>query len=65
MGSVDPTLERMSQLDRRLVAVAGSIKVLSEIAWPAGIAQQFLVGWRRGRPALPEIITPSRRPRAG
>lgn len=56
---MDPTLARMSELDAALVRIASSIKVLSEIAWPAGIAPQFLAGWRAGRPELPEIVTPS------
>ncbi|MCA9704641.1 MAG: DUF1704 domain-containing protein [Myxococcales bacterium] len=55
----DPALARITALDQELVGIARSIKVLSEIAWPAGIAEQFLAGWRAGRPALPEIVTPS------
>ena len=56
---MDASLARHTELDTALVRVASSIKVLSEIAWPAGISAQFLVGWRAGNPVLPDIVTPS------
>jgi uncharacterized protein (TIGR02421 family) len=56
---MDKALARISELDGKLVEVARSIKVLSEIAWSARHAQQFLAGFRAGRPELPQIEPPS------
>ncbi|MCX4241232.1 flavohemoglobin expression-modulating QEGLA motif protein [Paraliomyxa miuraensis] len=56
---MDASLARHTELDTALVRIASSIKVLSEVAWPAGISEQFLVGWRAGNPVLPEIVTAS------
>lgn len=52
---VDPILARQLELDAELVRIAGSIKVLAEVAWPAEHAVRFLQGWRVGRPTLPEV----------
>lgn len=45
---------QLADLDERLVRAARGIKVLSRLAWPAGVLERFLEGWRAGRPALPE-----------
>lgn len=49
------TLARQLELDADLVRVAGSIKVLGEVAWPAEHAGRFLHAWRAGQPTLPEV----------
>ena len=56
---MDAILARQLELDAELVRVAGSIKVLGEVAWPAEHAARFLEGWRAGRPALPDVPTPA------
>lgn len=56
---MDAILARQLELDAELVRVAGSIKVLGEVAWPAEHAARFLEGWHAGRPALPEVPTPA------
>lgn len=56
---MDAILARQLELDAELVRVAGSIKVLGEVAWPAEHAARFLEGWHAGRPTLPEVPTPS------
>jgi len=45
-------------LDRAIVSAAKDIKVLSRLSWPAGKMEQFLAGWRRGNPALPDVTYP-------
>lgn len=50
----------LQELDRRLVAVAKNIAVLRTIAWPEGVVERFLEGWRRGQVALPEVEPPAR-----
>lgn len=39
--------------DAALVAAAKGITVLSHVAWPRRVGQQFLTAWREGRPELP------------
>ena len=51
---LDTFQERVRGLDRRLVAAARSIKVLSRLTWPATIGEQFLADWRRGCPSIPK-----------
>jgi uncharacterized protein (TIGR02421 family) len=43
------------QLDRRLVEVAQSIKLLTALAWPESAYEQFRAGLKRGGPQLPSI----------
>ncbi len=40
-------------LDARLVAAARDVKVLSHLAWPARLLDEFLDHWRRRNPRLP------------
>lgn len=47
-------MQRIRSLDRRLVAAARDIKILSRLTWPAQIGDQFLADWRRDSPKLPE-----------
>ena len=48
-------LERMTELDRRLVATVKGIKLLGAVSWPTAVQLQFLDGWRRGNPRLPQV----------
>ncbi len=48
-------LEPLRELDRRLIAAARDIKVLSALAWPSDVQGRFLAGWARGEPRLPEV----------
>lgn len=56
---MNDSLTRITALDTKLVKVAGTIKVLAEIAWPASLSARFLADWRAGRPALPQAPTPA------
>ena len=51
--------ERLRAWDRRLVAIAKDIKVLSAIAWPEGLVERFLDDVERGQPRLPEPPPPT------
>lgn len=46
---------KIQQLDDALVHASKKIKVLSALAWPVGVEEKFLQGWRKGNPELPEI----------
>jgi len=46
-------LDRFWEADRRLVAVARDIKVLSALSWPPDLRGPFLERWRAGKPRLP------------
>lgn len=52
MAELPPSL---TELDRRLVAAARSIKVLSKLTWPLDTAEAFLAAWRAGEPELPRV----------
>ena len=45
----------IQKLDEMLVKASKKIKVLNTLAWPAGVEEKFLEGWRKGNPVLPEI----------
>ncbi len=55
---MDPILERLAELDARLVKAAREIKILSRLTWPDDVRREFLKGWDAGRPALPEVRSP-------
>jgi uncharacterized protein (TIGR02421 family) len=50
---VDPA--RAQALDRRLVAAAGTIKVLERLTWGEAPVERFLAEWRAGAPKIPEV----------
>jgi uncharacterized protein (TIGR02421 family) len=50
-----PISERARRLDVALCAVAPSVKILSRLSWPESVINEFLRGWRRGEPQLPEV----------
>jgi uncharacterized protein (TIGR02421 family) len=47
--------QKIQKLDDALVHASKKIKVLSALAWPVGVEEKFLEGWRKGNPQLPEI----------
>jgi uncharacterized protein (TIGR02421 family) len=59
---MDPdTLQQIAAADARLVEAAKDVKVLSYLAWPARMAEEFLAGWKAGDPRLPAPPTQAHR----
>jgi uncharacterized protein (TIGR02421 family) len=59
VGEVDPeTLQRDAAFDARLVEAAKEVKVLSHLAWPARLLDEFLAHWKLHNPRLPEVPRP-------
>jgi uncharacterized protein (TIGR02421 family) len=54
----DTALRRFVDLDRRLVEAAKSIKILSNLNWPARVYDEFMRGFEAGRPELPPVEHP-------
>ena len=50
------SLQLLSELDRRIVAVSKDIKILSRLSWPIEVQREFLAGWREGNPRLPQPV---------
>jgi uncharacterized protein (TIGR02421 family) len=46
-------LAHLAALDQRLVAAVQPIRMLGTLSWPQAAQQDFLRGWRVGRPVLP------------
>jgi uncharacterized protein (TIGR02421 family) len=55
---MDRDLARFADVDRRLVALAKEIKILSALAWPPEALESFLERWRAGDPRLPTVDLP-------
>lgn len=51
-------LERLRELDARVVAASRGIQVLSALEWPKATEDEFLARWRAGNPALPQVDPP-------
>jgi uncharacterized protein (TIGR02421 family) len=51
-------LVRFADLDHRLVEAAKSIKILSNLNWPARASDEFMRGYEAGRPELPRVAYP-------
>lgn len=49
-------LERVADLDRRLIELMGKVRVLGALSWPEHVVARFLVDYHVGRSRLPEII---------
>ena len=47
--------QKIQALDEAVIQASKKIKVLNALAWPVGVEEKFLEGWRRGNPQLPEI----------
>jgi uncharacterized protein (TIGR02421 family) len=57
-GGESAALVRFAYLDAQLVEAAKPIKVLSALGWPAKHTDEFLAGWAKGNPKLPEVAHP-------
>lgn len=55
MAESAATLEKCSELDRRLVGAVKGIKLLASVSWPAKVQHTFLEGWHAGNPQLPKV----------
>jgi len=55
MAESAATLEKCSELDKRLVAAVKGIKLLASVSWPASVQHTFLEGWHAGNPQLPNV----------
>src|SRR5687768_5437218 len=53
----DPALAALVEVDRALVSIGKRIRVLKAIDWPPEMEAQFLEGWQRGQPQLPQSPT--------
>lgn len=58
---VDKEFEPFKALDRELVRIAKNVKVLSYLAWPDSMADEFLKGWSAGAPKIPQPSRPEAR----
>src|SRR5919106_2790511 len=59
MAAVQATeLDRYAALDRRLVECAQSIRILTTLAWPESVYEEFIKDWTAGRPRLPRVDYP-------
>jgi uncharacterized protein (TIGR02421 family) len=47
--------QRIAELDGQLPDLAEPINVLKYLNWPDAIEDEFLAGWRAGRPSLPDF----------
>jgi uncharacterized protein (TIGR02421 family) len=52
---MDAELQHHIDLDARLVDAVGSVRLLTAVAWPARVREEFITGWHRGQPSLPEV----------
>lgn len=48
-------MNELTRLNRELVEASRDIKVLSELAWPPQIQEQFLTAWQQGKPRNPDV----------
>jgi uncharacterized protein (TIGR02421 family) len=55
MADSPASLERIAELDRRLVAAVKGIKLLAALSWPASAQEAFLAGWHAKNPQLPVV----------
>ena len=55
MADSPASLERIAELDRRLVAAVKGIKLLAALSWPASAQEAFLAGWHAKNPRLPDV----------
>ncbi len=53
--SASKQLARLTELDRRLVAAAKPIKVLTTLSWNESKLEAFVKSWRAGKPKVPKI----------
>ncbi len=53
-----PSDQEALAIDRDLARVGPKVRVLSALAWPSRVEDEFLASWRAGRPELPRVETP-------
>lgn len=58
MPDFPPDIVHHAQLDARMVHAARGLRLLGLSSWPAITQHQFLEGWRRGQPVLPQYDYP-------
>ncbi|HEY8683100.1 MAG TPA: flavohemoglobin expression-modulating QEGLA motif protein, partial [Rhodanobacter sp.] len=52
---IAPALKRYVELDKRLLAAARGINILSTVAWPASLENRMIAAYSKGQFALPEV----------
>ena len=55
MADSPATLERIADLDRRLVTAVRGVRLLSTLSSPTSVQDAFLAGWHAGKPQLPKV----------
>jgi uncharacterized protein (TIGR02421 family) len=55
---MEAMLQRHINLDARLVDAVRGVRLLSAVAWPSRVRDEFLAGWHRGQPSLPQVSYP-------
>jgi uncharacterized protein (TIGR02421 family) len=58
MAAIAPDLAHHAALDARMVKAVRGIRLLALASWPARTQVEFLGGWHRGQPALPQVEYP-------
>jgi uncharacterized protein (TIGR02421 family) len=51
---MDQDLSHFAKLDQQLVDAAKQIKVLSNLAWPDSMGQDFITAWKSGKALIPK-----------
>lgn len=49
-------VKKYAALDARLVEICKKVKILSQLAWPAGVDEVFLANWKAKKPKNPESV---------
>ncbi|MGQ0658614.1 MAG: flavohemoglobin expression-modulating QEGLA motif protein [Chromatiales bacterium] len=55
MPALNDDVGRHVDLDRQLVEIAQSIRILTLLAWPESVYEDFKRGWQSGNPRLPAV----------
>lgn len=53
--ALDSRLTQIQSLDEALAQVAGQIRILAPLQWPADAEDRFLAAYRAGKPELPDV----------
>lgn len=60
--STESQLAKIQSLDAELAQLAGQIRILVPLQWPASAEDEFLAAYRAGRPELPKVKLEPRDP---
>jgi len=60
--STDDQLTKIQELDQALAQIAGQIRILQPLQWPAEAEDRFLSAYRAGKPELPDVQLMPRSP---